>query len=162
MKGLVLKILRGNYPEIPKHYSKNMNDLISMMLTKDPFKRPSIRIVLEKDFLMAWINQLLSNSIAKHEFSSTFLHKQISYGDEENKDDRPRTEPSDRADKTEEIKDIEDTTDTWNQWQPLKIKKDQLKKRATDEDNKSDNGFDEIAWEKTPVPVLKGPKIDLD
>mgnify|MGYP001951732198 FL=1 len=28
MKGLVLKILRGSYPQIPKHYSDNLKELI--------------------------------------------------------------------------------------------------------------------------------------
>lgn len=42
MKGLVLKILRGSYPDIPKIYSDNMRSLIQDMLIKEPFKRPSI------------------------------------------------------------------------------------------------------------------------
>ena len=51
MKGLVLKILWGNYPRIPDHYSENMRSLIADMLIKDPAKRPSIRKILEKEFL---------------------------------------------------------------------------------------------------------------
>ena len=56
MKGLVLKILRGNYPEIPKHYSSNLKDLIAEMLIKEPTKRPSIRKILEKDFFVERIS----------------------------------------------------------------------------------------------------------
>ena len=41
MKGLVLKILKGNYPPIPEHYSQDMKDLLADMLIKDPAKRPS-------------------------------------------------------------------------------------------------------------------------
>jgi len=51
MKGLVLKILRGSYPSIPSHYSPELRDLIGEMLTKDPAKRPSVKKILEKDFL---------------------------------------------------------------------------------------------------------------
>ena len=36
MKGLVLKILRGSYPQIPSHYSENLKELIADMLIKDP------------------------------------------------------------------------------------------------------------------------------
>lgn len=79
MKGLVLKILRGTYPEIPKPYTENMKGLIADMLIKEPHKRPSIRTILEKDFLSERISQLLSNTIAKHEFSQTFLNKHVSY-----------------------------------------------------------------------------------
>jgi hypothetical protein len=53
------------------------------MLIKEPFKRPSIRMILEKDFLVEWISQLLSNTIAKHEFSNTFLSKHVNYEDKE-------------------------------------------------------------------------------
>lgn len=56
MKGLVLKILWGTYPEIPKPYSENMKGLIADMLIKEPSKRPSIWAILEKDFLSEWIS----------------------------------------------------------------------------------------------------------
>jgi len=46
-----------------------MKGLIADMLIKEPSKRPSIRAILEKDFLSERISQLLSNTIAKHEFS---------------------------------------------------------------------------------------------
>jgi len=78
MKGLVLKILRGNYPPIPSHYSKDLNDLLADMLIKDPVKRPSIRKILEKEFLSKRISKLLTSTIAKNEFSATFMKKHLS------------------------------------------------------------------------------------
>lgn len=75
MKGLVVKILRGTYPSIPSCYSQNLRDLIEEMLQKDPHKRPSIKRILEKDFLSSRISQLLSQTVAKHEFGKTFLSK---------------------------------------------------------------------------------------
>ncbi len=51
MKGLVLKILRGSYPALPPNYSLELKELISEMLTRDPAKRPSIKKILEKEFL---------------------------------------------------------------------------------------------------------------
>jgi NIMA (never in mitosis gene a)-related kinase 1/4/5 len=77
MKGLVLKILRGSYPAIPSHYSQDLKDLIADMLTKDPAKRPSMRKTLEKEFLARRISKLLTSTIAKNEFSATFLKKHI-------------------------------------------------------------------------------------
>lgn len=76
MKGLVVKILRGTYPSIPSCYSQNLRDLIDEMLQKDPHKRPSIKRILEKDFLSSRISQLLSQTVAKHEFGKTFLSKE--------------------------------------------------------------------------------------
>lgn len=59
MKGLVLKILRGTYPEIPSCYSQDLKDLISLMFIKDPAKRPSINKILEMDFLKTRISEML-------------------------------------------------------------------------------------------------------
>ena len=77
MKGLVLKILRGNYPAIPSNYSKELNEIIADMLIKDPVKRPSMRKLLEKDILSKRITKLLTSTIAKNEFSNTFVTKHL-------------------------------------------------------------------------------------
>jgi Protein kinase domain. len=63
MKGLVLKILRGTYPSIPTNYSPELRDLIAEMLTKEPSKRPSIKKILEKDFLSVSIFLNISQKI---------------------------------------------------------------------------------------------------
>jgi NIMA (never in mitosis gene a)-related kinase 1/4/5 len=47
MKGLVLKILRCNYPAIPNNYSSDLKELLADMLIKDPAKRPGMRKILE-------------------------------------------------------------------------------------------------------------------
>lgn len=56
MKGLVFKILKGTYPPIPAHYSDNTRELLAEMLTKDPSKRPSIKKILDKEFLSSRIS----------------------------------------------------------------------------------------------------------
>lgn len=88
MKGLVLKILRGNYPPIPSNYSQDLKDLIADMLIKDPSKRPSMRKILEKEFLSRRISKLLTSTIAKNEFSETFMQKHVTpYSKEEESKD---------------------------------------------------------------------------
>ena len=77
MKGLVLKILRGNYPSIPSTYSQDLKDLVADMLIKDPVKRPSMRKILEKEFLARRISKLLTMTIAKNEFTNTFVQKHL-------------------------------------------------------------------------------------
>jgi len=47
------------------------------MLIKDPVKRPSMRKTLEKEFLAKRISKLLTNTIAKNEFSGTFYKKHL-------------------------------------------------------------------------------------
>ena len=76
MKALVFKILRGTYPEIPKMYSQELRDLIAEMLTKEPEKRPSIKKILEKDFLASRIPKLVSNTLNNRgDMSHTILKK---------------------------------------------------------------------------------------
>jgi len=76
MKALVFKILRGTYPEIPKMYSQELRDLIGEMLTKEPEKRPSIKKILEKDFLASRIPKLVANTLNNRgEMSHTILKK---------------------------------------------------------------------------------------
>lgn len=77
MKGLVIRILRGNYPAIPSTYSEDLKGLIADMLIKDPQKRPSMRKILEKDFLSRRISNLLTLTIARNEFSNTFVQRHL-------------------------------------------------------------------------------------
>ncbi|KRX08352.1 Protein kinase-like domain [Pseudocohnilembus persalinus] len=82
MKNLVLKILKGNYPQIPSQYSDDLKQLIADMLIKDPAKRPSIRKILERDFLKARIGELFQNTLNKQEFSENM---ESSNNNEQNK-----------------------------------------------------------------------------
>ena len=66
MKELVLKILRGTYPPIPSQYSPELQSLIAEMLIKDPSKRPSIKRILEKEFLKTRIGSLLVSTLSRH------------------------------------------------------------------------------------------------
>jgi len=76
MKGLVVKILRGTYPSIPSVYSQNLKDLIDEMLQKDPHKRPSIKRILEKDFLSSRIPDILALTISKHESEKSTIPRE--------------------------------------------------------------------------------------
>lgn len=81
MKALVFKILRGSYPEIPKMYSQELRDLIAEMLTKEPAKRPSIKKILEKDFLASRIPKLVANTLNNRgDMSHTLLKKGSNVG----------------------------------------------------------------------------------
>jgi hypothetical protein len=51
------------------------------MLIKDPARRPSMRKILEKDFLSRRISKLLTSTIAKNEFTSTFITRHLNMGD---------------------------------------------------------------------------------
>lgn len=71
MKGLALKILRSNYPPISHSYSHNLRQLIAEMLHKKPHLRPSIKHILEKEFLSSRIAFLHSHTAAKHELTTS-------------------------------------------------------------------------------------------
>lgn len=52
---LALKILKGAFPPIPNHYSKDLKALVLQMLQVDQKKRPSIDAILMKPFLFKLI-----------------------------------------------------------------------------------------------------------
>lgn len=55
MKGLIFKIVRGNYPPIPARYAYEIKLLIAQMFRQEPRERPSINAILRKPFLMKLI-----------------------------------------------------------------------------------------------------------
>ncbi len=67
MKGLVMKILRGNYPPIAKTYSKELSDLIATLLRKNPDERPTINQILQ----MPLLAKTVSSVIEKYRLSDT-------------------------------------------------------------------------------------------
>jgi len=77
MKELVVKILRGTYPPVPSTYSQGLRDLIADMLQKDAHKRPSIRRILEREFLSSRVTHLLSLTLAKSELGQSSLVRQL-------------------------------------------------------------------------------------
>ena len=77
MKELVIKILRGTYPPVPSTYSQGLRDLIADMLEKDAHKRPSIRRILEREFLSSRVTHLLSLTLAKSELGQSSLVRQL-------------------------------------------------------------------------------------
>ena len=56
------------------------------MLIKDPARRPSMRKILEKEFLSKRISKLLTATIAKNEFTSTFINRHLQIGDQKEED----------------------------------------------------------------------------
>lgn len=105
---LALKIVRGAYPPLPPHYSRDLKALVASMLSIDPNKRPSIAQILKLPFVNKRIQNLLSESIKKKEFSHTVLHNQQFVSMD---DDRPinRIEPRKQEDKKSEAKVVKKT-----------------------------------------------------
>jgi serine/threonine protein kinase len=75
---LALKIVRGAYPPLPTHYTRDLKSLVSLMLSVDPNKRPTIASILKLNFINKRIQKLLSQSVRLEEFSHTVLHNQQS------------------------------------------------------------------------------------
>jgi NIMA (never in mitosis gene a)-related kinase len=67
IRELALKILRGTYPPISPQYSPDLQGLIAEMLTIEPSQRPSIKRILEKEFIKARIGNLLVSTLSRHE-----------------------------------------------------------------------------------------------
>jgi hypothetical protein len=46
MKQLYSRVTKGSYPRIPKHYSADLSNIISFMLSVDPIVRPSAEDIM--------------------------------------------------------------------------------------------------------------------
>ena len=71
---LALKIVRGVFPPISTNYSFEIRNLISSILQTDPNKRPNIHEVLKTPIITKRIQNFLSESQHKYEFSHTIFH----------------------------------------------------------------------------------------
>ncbi|CAD8161338.1 unnamed protein product [Paramecium pentaurelia] len=52
IEGLGIKILRGQYPPIPEHYSDELKNLVTKLLVVDPTKRFNINDLLKQEILI--------------------------------------------------------------------------------------------------------------
>lgn len=73
---LAQKIIQGKYQDVPAHFSKNIPNLLSAMLNKDPNKRPNINGILRFPIIQERVRMLLNEDDFKEEFSHTLLHGQ--------------------------------------------------------------------------------------
>jgi len=60
LRGLLQKIVRGNYPPLPQLYSPDLRSLVDTMLQRNPRNRPSASSVLQMPFIKAKILQICS------------------------------------------------------------------------------------------------------
>jgi NIMA (never in mitosis gene a)-related kinase len=74
MNQLLMAIIRGRYTPIPSTYSKELQDLVDRMLTKEPEKRPTINEVLKTPFIRDRLAQFLDDAMLEYEIGHTVLH----------------------------------------------------------------------------------------
>lgn len=74
---LALKIVKGQYQPIPNHYSKELKNLVAMLLQVDSRRRPSIQEILKLPVIVNRIKGFLTESIRNSEFSHTILHHRV-------------------------------------------------------------------------------------
>jgi serine/threonine protein kinase len=72
---LSLKILRCSYNPLPPNFSKDLRSLMSVMLSVNINKRPSINEILRQPIIKSRIKNFLNEMEFNKEFSHTVLHK---------------------------------------------------------------------------------------
>ncbi|KAK7114041.1 serine/threonine-protein kinase Nek11-like [Littorina saxatilis] len=58
LMGVMYKIVEGEAPDIPKKYSRDLNDVMKKMLTKEPDLRPGAQEVLKLPYVLQHINKM--------------------------------------------------------------------------------------------------------
>ncbi|XP_048453860.1 serine/threonine-protein kinase Nek3-like [Rhincodon typus] len=67
-KNLILKICKGTYTPIPRHYSYELQYIIKQMFKRNPKDRPSVSTILARNCFAKLINKFLSPEMVKKEF----------------------------------------------------------------------------------------------
>lgn len=75
---LAMKIVKGTYSSIPNIYSKDLKSLITLLLNRDPNKRPRIHQILNMDLIKNRIKDFLTKTVSL-EFNHTVIHKKDLY-----------------------------------------------------------------------------------
>ncbi|GBG32731.1 Serine/threonine-protein kinase Nek1 [Hondaea fermentalgiana] len=60
--GLVFKIVQESYPPIPDVYSRELRELVSQLLSKDPSRRPSCRRIFRMPFIRRRLEELATSA----------------------------------------------------------------------------------------------------
>lgn len=71
---LAMRIVKGNYKEIPRRYSPKIASLIKKLLNPDSDKRPSVNKILKLGIISQRAKELLDEDEYIQEFSHTVLH----------------------------------------------------------------------------------------
>lgn len=74
MKQLCYNIISGTPAPPPPSFSKDMKELLTAILAKDPKKRPSINHILSRSLIKNRIQNFLNETKIQREFSHTILH----------------------------------------------------------------------------------------
>lgn len=90
------KIIKGVYPPISPHYSRELKALVGQMLMVDPSRRPNIQQILQMNFVQARIKNFLNETQYGAEFSHTILHKVNVLENKENKKEEAGLKPKDQ------------------------------------------------------------------
>lgn len=152
---LALKIVRGAYPPLPPHYSRDLKALVASMLSIDPNKRPSIAQILKLPFVNKRIQNLLSESIKQKEFSHTVLHNEQFVNLNE---DKPITKVESRKPEEKKVEKSEKVE------QKTKKKTEKLKKTEKDPKKKTGKKKEVVltAEEKDKIREEKAKKREED
>jgi NIMA (never in mitosis gene a)-related kinase len=74
---LAMKIVKGQFSPIPNGYSKEIKNLITVLLQVDSAKRPTTNTILQMPIIQARVKNFLSETIRIQEFSHTVIHNQV-------------------------------------------------------------------------------------
>jgi hypothetical protein len=74
MKNLIVKIIRGSYPQLPARYSSDLRNLVQQLFKQNPQERPSINTILKKTFISKRIARFLTRTQHVQEFGITNSH----------------------------------------------------------------------------------------
>ena len=73
--GLIIKILRGAYPPLPRTFSSELSALVGKCLARQPTQRPSVNELLAMPLVRSESSRFLFAEQIPPEFSHTVMHR---------------------------------------------------------------------------------------
>lgn len=66
--------MHGEFEPLPERFGKHLANIVSLLLEKDPEKRPSINSLLKFKVMKKHVMKILRNDVYKKDFSNTLKH----------------------------------------------------------------------------------------
>lgn len=144
LQQLALKIVNGKQTPIPSHYSKEMKNLVTAMLSRDPAKRPRVHDILQMPIIKDRIKDFLTKTQQCVEFNHTVIHnkdlnliqneeQKSSSHDQEDEEKFKQDSQHSKREEEEMIREAERQKAEERRKEEERRRREELKKREDDE-----------------------------
>ena len=72
IESLMCKVIQGRVPPLPSEYSRELADLVRVMLAREPEQRPTVHQILRNSFIRTHIRMFIERTAHKKRYSNHY------------------------------------------------------------------------------------------